>query len=259
MLNSRRALLDRVDKSPTTHAGLWLDRYLPRQLVSGESVASGSQTPVTALFEQVAGMGEPREYIAFFRRWQDGLASVRDAGEVLKTFRAKVQGRMVVGLGTDGVLENSIALHRTYGVPLIPGSALKGLASSFAHRRAGVEWKKNTEAHRILFGDTSAAGYVTFYDALYIPKSGFQGKPLWPDVMTVHHKDYYQGNKPPTDWDSPTPIPFLSATGSYLVALRGPGEWVDAAASILSLALENEGVGAKTSSGYGRLALEPIS
>jgi CRISPR-associated protein Cmr6 len=75
-------------------------------------------------------------------------------------------------------------------------------------------------------------------------------------VITVHHPDYYQGGKDaPADWDSPNPVSLLSATGNYLIALAGPSVWVDAAFRILELALAEQGVGAKTSSGYGRLRM----
>ena len=74
-------------------------------------------------------------------------------------------------------------------------------------------------------------------------------------MITVHHPDYYQGDQAPADWDNPTPVPFLSATGVYLLALAGDPQWVEAAYKILALALCEEGVGAKTSSGYGRMTI----
>jgi len=76
-------------------------------------------------------------------------------------------------------------------------------------------------------------------------------------VMTVHHAGYYmKENVPPADWDDPTPIPFLSATGTYLLALAGPTEWIPPTFRLLELALKAEGVGAKTSSGYGRMMFD---
>ena len=177
---------------------------------------------------------------------------------------AETLGRMVVGLGGEGVLETAITLHRTYGVPYIPGSALKGLAASYARLRLGAEWHQNTpnaKAYQIVFGQTEDAGYVTFYDALYVPGSGHNSgrgpRALYPDVLTVHHAAYYRGeDAAPADWDSPNPVPLLAATGRYLIAVAGESgweRWRDAAFEVLKLALSEEGVGAKTSSGYGRL------
>ena len=112
----------------------------------------------------------------------------------------------------------------------------------------------------MIFGDTRNAGYITFYDALYIPGTGrYRGNALAPDIITVHHQKYYQDAEAiPSDGDDPNPIPFLSATGDFLLALgaadfRGPTRWVDLTFQILAEALEKLGIGAKTSSGYGRM------
>src|SRR5205085_8112131 len=88
-----------------------------------------------------------------------------------QTHRAQVKGRMIVGLGSESVLETSISLHRTYGVPYIPGSALKGLAANYASLRLDEDWQKGGKYYKIVFGDTDDAGYITFFDALYIPRS----------------------------------------------------------------------------------------
>lgn len=242
----------RLEASQAAHAGLWLDRYMAEQLTSGEAVGKDQETPTHRLAREVAQMREPTCYAAFFERWRAGLTACS-----ARVGEARVQGRMVVGLGEESVLETSICLHHTYGVPYIPGSALKGLAAAYARQRLDPQtWGAGTEAYRTLFGDTTEAGCVVFFDALYMPKTGFKGQALHLDVITVHHPDYYQkGNSAPADWDSPTPIPFLSATGKYLIALAGPQAWVDAAFEILGKALAEMGVGAKTASGYGRMQL----
>lgn len=243
---------DLRDKS--AHAGLWLDKFygepdtktadLKRQLV--EDAAKMTRQPLPS---------QPSLYKPFFDRWRYELEHQVKA----KCWDASVRGRVIIGLGSESVWENSISLHRTYGVPFIPGSALKGLAASFARNRL-ADW---TDAHSdIAFGKTDDAGYVTFYDALYVPNSGHEHpkdhvrQALYPDVITVHHPKYYQeGTQPPADWDDPRPIPFMSATGKYLIALAGPDKWVNVTFAILKIALNEVGVGAKTSSGYGRLSL----
>jgi len=47
-------------------------------------------------------------------------------------FQAQNKGRLVVGLGGKGVLEFGITLQHVTGLPIIPGSALKGLARTYA-------------------------------------------------------------------------------------------------------------------------------
>jgi CRISPR-associated protein Cmr6 len=256
MEQSRRDRLLRAQRQSTTHAGLWLDKFLAKQIRKDEKLSADQRNPLAQLMEEVATLKPPSAddaYAKFFQRWQDALVQI---GAVSK--QAKVLGRLSIGLGAEGVLETAITLHHTYGVPYIPGSALKGLAASYARKRLEKEdWgpKSKNGAYKILFGDTDSAGYVTFFDALCVPGSGHQGQALYPDVITVHHPDYYQGDQAPADWDNPTPIPFLSATGDYLLALGGDPQWVEAAYKILALALSEEGVGAKTSSGYGRMTV----
>lgn len=249
-MQSRRNTLQPVSSQPTTHAGLWLDKYLEVQSTEGDEHAKSGH------FRDAAGKRIPDSYRVFFTRWKQ---SVEQAGAV--TRKAQAQGRLVVGLGGESVLETSITLHRTYGVPYIPGSALKGLAAHYARNRLVEQpWGKGSEAYRTLFGDHTEAGYITFFDALYIPGSAEQDHPLALDFITVHHPEYYRGeNRSPADWDNPNPVPFLSATGSYLVALHGPKNWVEAAFEILQLALAEEGIGGKTSSGYGRMIIEGVT
>lgn len=253
-MDSRRQDLEIVTPAVGMHAGLWLEKGL-RNL---DAKGPGKQEHLDALLALAI---VPDDYERFFQRWQKSVEALEPC---TRTAKATASGRMVVGLGAESVLETSITLHRTYGVPYIPGSALKGLAAAAAHKNLeDPAWKKIGgdgkigSAHQLLFGDTTSSGYVTFHDALWIP----EGKklPFDLDVMTVHHADYYQGqgNKPPADWDNPIPVAFLSARGQYLLAVTGPEEWATAALDILKDALEQDGIGAKTAAGYGRMSVKP--
>ncbi|OLE54351.1 MAG: type III-B CRISPR module RAMP protein Cmr6 [Acidobacteria bacterium 13_1_20CM_3_53_8] len=263
-MSSRRDALATINLniSERPNAGLWLYKYME----------DATDTKSRADFaRQVAEIEEPSAnkpdeipvYKRFYDSWEKTLKEELNAD----CRKAKVQNRMVVGLGADGVLETSVALHRTYGVPYIPGSALKGLTAAFARHYCGVDWQQDSTKgyYKIVFGTNDEAGYVTFFDALYVPNSGHDKKALHFDIMTVHHESYYQGKKddkghhlPPADWDDPNPIPFISTTGEYLIALAAPEgceAWLNAAHIILEEALKCEGIGAKTSSGYGRMEI----
>lgn len=261
-MKTRRKSLLEVEKTTTTHPGLWLDKYIEEQEkkdVETHSHKDESKEKTRAGFvKEVASLQVPFMYERYFEEWQKRLG---DYGA--QTREAQVRGRMIVGLGSESVLETSITLHHTYGVPYIPGSALKGLAASYTNQRLGDKWKKGGPAYNVVFGDTNSAGYICFFDALYIPGSGHKGQVLYSDVITVHHPKYYQeeNSASPSDWDSPNPIPLLSATGKYLIALAAPdlgkdSEWIKTTFEILKLALNEMGIGAKTSSGYGRMVLE---
>jgi len=254
-MNSCRNVFVNLDKSIANHAGLWLDKFLTTQQES----TNNNEQPKTRLVNEVGTISQPEIYTKFYQRWKQTLEQISD----VQTGKATVQGRMAVGLGTESVLETSIKLHHTYGVPYIPASALKGVTASYA-RDYLQGWEKTSPNYAIVFGTSAddqnneeAAGFVTFYDALYVPDSGINKQALHADVITVHHQDYYQDkNLAPADWDSTTPISFLTATGEYLIALSGPEDWVSLTFDILKEALKELGVGAKTSSGYGRMELE---
>ncbi|MGH8012910.1 MAG: type III-B CRISPR module RAMP protein Cmr6 [Candidatus Binataceae bacterium] len=186
-------------------------------------------------------------------------------------------GRLIVGLGSENVLEAGLRLHHTYGVPIIPGSALKGLASHYCHEIWGQRhdatasednqrFRCDGKHHKLLFGTTEDGGVITFHDAWIVPQS--LSDTLHLDVMTPHHKKWQLNQAPPTDFDSPTPVTFLSVAGTFELRLSwsGPtdvssdqaGAWTALAMRLLLEALAEWGVGGKTSSGYGRLNVESL-
>ena len=54
--------------------------------------------------------------------------------------------RLIVGLGNESVYETSITLHHIYGIPYIPGSAIKGVVRSYfiqnEFEETECEWKQ---------------------------------------------------------------------------------------------------------------------
>jgi len=203
-------------------------------------------------------------YNLAYSRWERSLPKPRMNREFEATYR------LIVGLGGHHVLETGLTLHHTYGTPLIPGTALKGLAAKYCHEvwgntADGANYEKFSgapgeegECFRVLFGTQDEGGLMTFHDAWITP--GSLTKALVDDVITPHHSEYYSGKQEePTDFDSPIPIPFLSVSGTFLVALSAdrsrpnPDKWLDLAFTLVTQSLREWGVGGKTSSGYGRL------
>jgi CRISPR-associated protein Cmr6 len=265
---TRRAYRNPIDPPADAHTGLWLERYIYNFEEPRAAEGERPLTPQQRLVQQTATLSEPQAYPDFFhKRWLPQLANLLLSGTGrVYTAEARARDRIVIGVGAESVLETAISLHRTYGVPYLPGSALKGVAAAYARRYLG--WSRTSDAYITLFGTAEHAGelfgsdavtgFVTFFDALYMPGSGFATQALHPDVLTVHHPDYYQREAdpaPPADWDNPTPIPFLTATGRYRVVLAGPEQWVQAALDLLRLALGEIGIGSKTAAGYGRMDL----
>lgn len=133
-----------------------------------------------------------------------------------KIENTKVDWRLVIGLGGSSVYETSMTLHHIYGIPYIPGSALKGVTRSWII----TEVFNNNENLALcdknfvkVFGNQKEKGKVIFTDSFPITPPMIK-----PDVMNPHHGDYYSGKKdkngnpvPPADYLSLVPIYFLTA------------------------------------------------
>jgi CRISPR-associated protein Cmr6 len=248
-MNTRRQSLQSIQKHHCKYpnTSLWLDKFILTQDKNDKDARS-------KFVNEVSGMDAPENYRMFYARWEKMLDDYKQAGYAVECREAQVRGRMVLGMGNESVLETAVTLHRTYGVPYIPGSALKGLAANFARQYCGSDWSERSENYQTVFGETDKSGCVIFFDAMY--KAGSR-RALHTDVLTPHHRDYYmKPNISPADWDDPNPVHFLSATGTYLIAIaasEGGREWLLAVLEIVQKALGEMGIGAKTSSGYGRM------
>lgn len=292
-MQARRDALKHVRPNEGTHVGLWLDRYLDDQndQRSNDSEDRGQKEDKGQKAKHVLSAQNrpvPKGYPEAFDRWRQSF-NAHDGTTLATPIEAK--GRIALGLGNKGVLENGLQLDHTWGVPIIPGSALKGVAAAAAHLLAeGLEWRKGKSAHdgrgafhAALFGqggtsrleggeDADTIGRVRFLDAWWIPRDDrerpLETLPIHLDIMTVHHADYYGEKKDkegqltlPLDTDRPNPVPFATLSGRYLlvVQLTDPEDdprWLDLALDLLEEGLAELGVGAKTNAGYGRMTLE---
>lgn len=241
------------------NAGLLMDRYLQVPIKDEDK---DHPTARRVLFEAMCkSLAQSKEiYTAAFERREAFFKDLKSKGLF------ETAGRLVIGLGGENVLETGLTLNHTYGTPMIPGTALKGLAAHYCEQAWGAadeRFKLGAEYHKVIFGTTEDSGHIIFHDAWIAPMS-LEGS-LQPDVMTPHHGDYYSDEKgltPPTDFDDPNPVTFLSVVGSFLIAIScdvpGPigDEWAERIFELLSDALREWGIGGKTNAGYGRLRLQ---
>jgi CRISPR-associated protein Cmr6 len=275
--------------------GLILDRYLPLEAIRNgrdDMIFNQNGRPIKTLradwLQKVtqAVSGERLQPLqqALIERWQ---LSVQGA----LIFEMRARTRLIVGLGGKGALEFGITLHHTTGLPIIPGSALKGAARSYALWSIAAEqfanakpedWQTketldafdkqlltqgqvehaDADYYRRAFGSQEVGGACVFHDALV---SRLQAGSIFAvDVMTPHYKDYYTsgGTKVPHDGDAPNPVSFLTVKeGTYFgfaVGLRYGTEdaaLMRRAAQWLALALDELGIGSKTAAGYGAFKL----
>jgi CRISPR type III-B/RAMP module RAMP protein Cmr6 len=299
----RDQLLRRPQTGHESHAGLLLARYLSVSV--GDSKLPERKRELFETARRANGNSLDLYRAAFHRRgeWVQALRSL--GGEALAvqgdprgplvadfTLFTPPNQRLVIGLGSDSPLEAGLTLNRTYGTPMLPGSALKGLTAHYCdqvvggrdpqfmrdHREVVVNALGKEESipipHEVLFGTGDSAGFITFHDAWISSESlSKRDEGLLEDVMTPHHGDYCGGKEytggslkgqliPPTDFDSPVPVQFLSLRGAFHFVLTcddtstNGRKWLEFTRDLLITALEDWGIGGKTSSGYGRLVTE---
>lgn len=269
-----------IQQSPQ-NPGLIFDRFMPD--LSDQSILKkdGLETVCKAAQQADGALLQ-----GWNRRWE-ACAQAANA----EPFTLKTDWRLVAGLGRKGPLEVGFTFHR-YGFPILPGSSVKGIARARAliqlaqqanaaslqtladvlsavddpndpRRQPYKTWRNAqppavqtmADDFRIIFGTIAAAGCAIFFDA--IPASVPQ---LELDVMNPHFPQYYQGNEPPSDWQSPVPVYFLTvAPGTefrfavgWRCALDSKGRRLrELVQAWLIAGLTELGAGAKTSAGYG--------
>lgn len=191
-------------------------------------------------------------------------------------FPAKLKSRLIVNQA-GGILENAgLCLHPHFGYPYIPGSAVKGVARHAAwcawNAAEGDEKVSLARQMATVFGsptgdtgldaylkglkcDATRGGCVAFFAAVPDGKAN-----LVTDIVNCHHMKYYGDDNQSavaTDDEAPNPqfFPAVEAGSTFLFTLaplRGAGEAeLKFAKECLIKALTENGVGAKTSAGYG--------
>lgn len=270
MKNLRNSLLG-FKLSTCEHPGLLFDRFYP----GAENETKEGEVKKEHFLKVIASSKIPKVgelYQKAFARWKENLPKSN-----YKTGTLETTGRMVLGLGKASVLEIGIHLHHHLGFPYIPGSSLKGICAHYCSKVWGAnnesfkstmtnDEKSSGVNHKFLFGDTTVAGAIGFEDAWWVPAGNQNQSPFHLDIITPHHKEWQdEGKAPPTDFDSPTPVSFLSFSGSFYICItwQGPhgqndeekneiNNWMGLAWKLLTEALFEHGVGGKNSSGFGR-------
>ena len=185
------------------------------------------------------------------------LAQFAKQGIKLYCIDATVDWRLIVGLGSEHVQETNMTLHHIYGIPYIPGSAVKGVLrhwwlqenEDFLDDKGEIDEDKAFKNSDFLavFGSQEQRGKVQFLDA-YPEEVNFAT-----DIMNPHYPKYYNGSEPPTDHQNPVPINFLTVekTTFRFVFLAKEQQHLDHLKGRFQKALKLKGIGAKTAVGYG--------
>jgi CRISPR-associated protein Cmr6 len=241
---------------------------LKRLWVEGtaDEITNDVQTAQLAAVAQACAQTPPELLTAIHHRRRAAVTGIAARhGTGARTLRALVirpMWRVVVGHGEESAQETSMTLSPTYGLPVVPGSALKGVAAAQA---ANV--LSSSDLVRLFGGprpgtdrDTEAGGRgsVVVLDALPV-----RPPTVVVDVLTPHVKPYYDEaastgtpRTPPAEYHNPVPVRFLAVEATpFRTLVAGPERDVALFTDLLTTALDELGVGAKTAAGYGYCTL----
>ncbi|MFA4647647.1 type III-B CRISPR module RAMP protein Cmr6 [Pyrococcus kukulkanii] len=129
LLSVLRDRKGRITPQTVDNLSLLLDRFAPFVKGGKEKTAkTGGKVLKDVLGEIEIPESLVRTYRVFYNRYKEGLLKSIKAEWVVLTTKS----RLVVGLGDESIYETSIRLLRNYGVPYIPGSAIKGVTRAWS-------------------------------------------------------------------------------------------------------------------------------
>jgi len=282
----------RLDGEPEElpNLSLLLEKFIPETKIKRERAENKGKFlfAIENFSEKLGSLGLLDIYK---KRIENRLKLLKKLGYLSHIQKYTTRCRVIVGLGSGSVLETSITLHRIYGFPYIPGSALKGLTRNYAiwklandinEKKIDKQVKKIDESlregkkpddfpdwpselqkkfymYQSIFGNQKNRGRVIFFDAFPDKFSRLEV-----DIMNPHYADYYRpgSTTPPADYLTPSPIPFLTvAEGQVFLCpvafdvkmAKGLSveDIVKETENLIKQALQNFGIGAKTAVGYG--------
>lgn len=225
----------------------------------------------------------------FCPQWQSFLQSLNPAQ--CRRISATPQSRLLVNL-SGSITENAgLAMEYICGIPVIPGSAVKGAARRYAAEllketqepavrsklvqdflaifgSISADYEEKGQLHRLLTEEERSAacetarnriGCISFLQA--VPESN---PTVTCEVQTPHHRKYMASTDPKakaTDDELPVPLFFPAVEAgkyAYTFCLYSPArpDLLDTAEEWLTQGLTLFGIGAKGSSGFGLFAVK---
>ena len=199
------------------------------------------------------------------------------------------EGRLALNL-SDGLIQNAgMSLDRLFGMPCIPGSAIKGVSRHAALNELKSATSTETakavfDDFRLVFGTSDAdfdenKGELRDYKAMlgerpvnhkgcvsFLPAYPVNHARVVVDLVNVHYPEYYKtGDERKLGEEKPLPnyFPCVETGAQFafclmLTALGRDGENLLARArEWLEIAITVRGLGGKTAAGYGWFSLKP--
>ncbi|MFQ3620261.1 MAG: type III-B CRISPR module RAMP protein Cmr6 [Spirochaetales bacterium] len=279
---SHKQALEITQAFPETgNFGLWYNKYVP---VVGNSTFKPCDMHLKAeeaipfycdkannIFDKIEKTSPLRKALIQKHAYQTLLlAKAKEANFETIEIWAETKNRFLTGIGNSHPSETSLTLDYILGIPFIPASTIKGIVR-FCNALRLIETQKiqaekfndvlidiNTKR---LFGSSADdfknkktkpnKGSLIFLDAYPIPPVTLEI-----DILNPHYMKYYEPNNRntwPADCSEPIPVKYLVVKPGTKFIFRCivPVD-LKSKVEVLYKDIFNEGIGAKTSSGYGK-------
>lgn len=120
------------------NAGLLRDRFLRIAVKDKKNHPQARDDLFKAMCQSLVNSQEI--YVIAYQKQESAIKNLNSKGFF------NTGGRMIIGLGGENVLETGLTLNHTYGTPMIPGTALKGLAAHYCHKAWGEQMSGSSSA-----------------------------------------------------------------------------------------------------------------
>lgn len=253
--------------------GLWFNKYIPRSdpfQKNNEKKEKVNYRNCVEKFEKTKKSELLQGLLDKKNADFDSFCNLFTPTHYLLNIKARLISPLITGIGESHPGEVGMVFDHSLGIPYLPASGIKGVhrllftvagiksLSEDLLKKESVEEKNIDEDIPAVYGTNENRGKVIFLDTYPedVPD-------LHVDIMNPHYNKYYQSDEKkveaPRDNENPVPIQFLVVKPGTVFTFRTlvaknmiNSEAVrDKIEKALLDILEN-GVGAKTSIGYGR-------
>lgn len=128
-----REALRRIDTINMTHAGLAYDVWAPHPTKQKDEWRLDPRA-ASEWLSNITNIKAPEDYVLAFDCWRNSFQQPVD-----RLFEMSLVSRLLVGQGNGSATGIGLTVHHTWGVPIIPGTAVKGLVAHYVDAVYGPE------------------------------------------------------------------------------------------------------------------------
>ena len=271
---------DLIDLNICDNLNLLINKY--PKFARDKKTAEYSEVNIENAYRYIRGEKQDKNHKnindIYIKRFRAILDNFQEKNYVIEKTEYATDWRLAIGLGETSIYETSIKLHHVYGFPFIPASGFKGTVRNWVINNYfdGKEDEALEDyVFLYVFGTSKTEktdeqkGNIIFFDVY--PVRSIDSTHLFAielDIINTHYFDYYQKGMetPPGDYDNPNLVKFLTIKDTTFEFAYGYNKnfilkentntkfknkinetinrWINET-------LNYQGIGAKTSVGYG--------